>query len=324
MINFFKNKLLTIPAFIFFLTVYGVIVLSAYANQHKIPLYDLISSQALIAIGGASFVLIILSCLYLAMAILGTVYSSGLLLKNNFSDSLDWKVLYLVYSSILTIGFFVFTLEMDELYAPSIITLISFIPLAIINNKYKKENSILFLIKFIIFSMTILFFNSFGGFIFLLINNISETPQYNVFLSIVLFSSLIFIVPSLIKENKFKNNNIMKTENVNDENKTRRELESRIIYFSAVFLVVMLILPLKTNISDNTIKFLGIGYEERCYYSDDLKEHKIPKELIEIKNNISKIFVLSDVSNKIYISGFDGVHFSYSFNYGNLNRISCF
>lgn len=321
MINFFKNKLLTIPAFIFFLTVYGVIVLSTYASRHRIPFYDLISSQALIAIGGASLILIIFSSLYLAMAIWVTFQLSKYVLKDNFSDNPKWLILYITYALMLSISFFIFTMDVDDFYISITIAILSFIPLSIINKLGKKESSHWLLFKFVLFCIVILFAIFLGGLIFLLINKINESIYYDAFLSLFLFFSLIFILPVKIKESK---KNIIIVMNPEERKRyLRKKLESKVIYYSLVGLVVILILPLKTNVSDNVIKYIGIGFEDRCYYSQDLIGHKIPNYLIDEENGISKVFVLSDISNKIYLSGLDGEFFSYSFNYERLNRIAC-
>ncbi|HEP0305476.1 TPA: hypothetical protein QIS90_001289 [Providencia rettgeri] len=89
-------------------------------------------------------------------------------------------------------------------------------------------------------------------------------------------------------------------------------------------LMILFTTPAWTNISNTVIKIIGIGYEERCYYSDDLNKYNVPDELIDTSNGISKIFVLSDVSNKIYVGKSSEPIFFYSFTYSNLNRIKCF
>lgn len=321
MIKIFKNKLLSISSFIFLLSIYGVIVLSTYANRHKIPFYDLISSQVLIAVGGAAFVLIILSSFYLAIAIWSTVQLSIFMLKDNISNKLTWKVLYIAYSFVFSVGFLIFSLNVDEYYIPCAVALLSFIPLYFINEIYGKKNIMIFLFKCLILFLAVLFIFCFGGFVFLLINKINEPPYYNIFLSFVLFLSLISIVPDIFNQKKSKI--IIVMNSLEKKKNERKKLESKIVYFLSVGLVVLFVLPLKTDVSDNIIKFIGIGYEERCYYSQDLIGHKIPNDLIDKKDDISKIFVLSDISNKIYLSGFDGTFFSYSFNYEKLNRIAC-
>lgn len=71
---------------------------------------------------------------------------------------------------------------------------------------------------------------------------------------------------------------------------------------------------------------IGVGFNERCYFTDEINKFRIPEKYITHKNNaISSIFVLSDISNEISV-GYkqdEKINFVYSFIYKEINQVSC-
>ncbi len=323
MLTHIKKNLPTISGFIFFLTIHGIFILGVYAKNNKLPFYELITSQMLISIGGASVFIIIFSVFYLILFSFITPFLSEMLFgKISLVSNVD-KSLYLLYSLIISFSFYVFSLDINELFIPIAIALLAFIPLKIIINY--KANSILFFIKFIPFVFMTTISLILFGFIFIIINDVADTRYYNLFLSIIYFISLIIPVRSSwgIVKNRFE---LKTTSEIKHENILRHE--SNIRYIKAISISVIFTLPLFTNESSAVIKFIGVGNENRCYYSEDISKYKIPMDLIEKSKDgtISKVFVIADISNKMYLgkdSKMNDVGFQYSFYYESINRVKC-
>ncbi|MEY0970664.1 hypothetical protein [Providencia huaxiensis] len=318
MIDYIKSKKFTIPTFMFFVMAYGVFVLGIYAKNHKIPFYDLISTQVLVAIGGTSLFLIILSILYLAIYFVMAGHSFDFVFDTISYEKKANKVLYFLFSLLFSLSFFQFSLDISNFYVPAatMIIALSFLCIMFFLEKNGKEYK-LFIISFALLLFNYVFF-VISGFIFLFINKYYDSPAYNIFLTIIFFFSL--IIPGISRDDRCSR---FKPTLELEREKTEKNINK--IKLSAIITMVVLFLsPVLTKVSDTVINFIGIGYEERCYYSDDLHQYKIPNTSIQQYDGVSKIFVLSDVSNKVYISKFESPLFYYSFNYESLNRIACF
>lgn len=93
-----------------------------------------------------------------------------------------------------------------------------------------------------------------------------------------------------------------------------------------VVLAFVLVIIMTGHATDKVITKIGVGFEERCYLSENINQYNIPDKYVSRKNNaILSVFVLSDISNEMYIGHKenDEINFGYSFKYKNLNQISC-
>lgn len=111
------------------------------------------------------------------------------------------------------------------------------------------------------------------------------------------------------------------------ENKIELDsIKSNVFLLSFVMIVFILTIIMAGRGADKIITKIGLGFEERCYLYGDMIQYNIPEQYISRKNDtVLSIFVLSDISNEMYIGHKENeeINFGYSFKYKNLNQISC-
>ncbi|HCN41493.1 MAG TPA: hypothetical protein DIS95_03640 [Proteus vulgaris] len=265
-----KKTLLYLPA------IYGVLSIIIYCNNNNIKFIDLINIKIITTIGIFTIVFTFIYIIYTGLCFLLALENEKTLNKDSQYKNLTDISKIIIYLSISACIYNI--INYDDTSIPLIVIIISlFIIPAIITLK-KSSKAKLYKIAFFLFLTTIIIF------IYLLIlysltlvsnNSNNESFHYIIFLYGILYLALMIIMTS------FKD-----------------KINSSIFLFT---LGIILLTPVLLQ-SNFQIKASGIGYEYRCYSSNEITSLGIPKKFTTpISEITSKVFILAKTDEIMYI-----------------------
>lgn len=301
-----KNPVGFISISMLLISFLGSVSLFSYSHYYNLPFYKLIQPQIITAIGVLHAIIIIISFIFLSYALFIIHYSYKIM----FSVAPSIKPLFIEEKGLfLVIALFPLLSLLSMIYIDFNIYLImtfSFLPTPLYYIFAKKTTEKLksLLAMLLFFSIPPIFYIVIC-LLFSDINKIELSTPLGLFLSSGYFLSIIFLLENTIDKKKL------------NENMTY-------LLFIAFFIIISIILSGRG--SDRAINMIGAGFNERCYFTDEINKFRIPEKYITHKSNkISSIFVLSDISNKISV-GYESdkkISFVYSFKYEKINQMSC-
>ncbi|EMJ2323355.1 hypothetical protein V7L32_003788 [Salmonella enterica] len=294
--------------FAFLSTIFGAWFLQAFSAQHIVRFMDLINTSLVITAGAIFLIILIVFLIFIIPAIYFSFKLTNLIVskitksteKNKFPHI--FFIIHAVVSGILSCHLS---------YVGIIIIASAYYLLVIIYMLIKTREEGLFLIikkaVAITFLLLIIIFISYAefGLPFILLN-------YEIHNDIFDNNIIIAIAVSLIT---WVLTNISYTYSVSS------------IKFYTSFIVCStfaLSILLETQFSEKIVHIIGIGLQERCYYTTDLEKYRIPTELsTRIDKQRTKLFVVADTGEKVYISGDSHYQTAFIFRNHGLSEVSC-
>lgn len=308
MFEYIKNNLAScLTLFLLIPSTIGAINLFAYSHKYGLVFFDFINSQLMMATGVLYLCMIAASMGYfLIFFFLITKLSNSVFIDIPNAERKDYSYAFIVSicMAILALAFLLILIDTKYIYLSSIFILLSFLFYIFIINKKSFLGYLKVISCFAFFIIITSFLFYIASLVFIFINKIDNEIYLSIALSIIYFFSGIRVP-------------VIKTENRKNEYYT----------YASIVTMIIFILPLTTDGGNNVIKTLGIGYENRCFYSRDLNTYHIPDNVqVPLNDEITQLFILSDVSNVMNLGVQENRHISklmYSFKHENLSRISC-
>ncbi|HDF2344304.1 TPA: hypothetical protein PC598_003962 [Morganella morganii] len=284
----------------------GAVSLFVYCNEYDIPFYKMMQSQIFIAMGVLHTVVVVLSIFFILLSLFFIYKLYGFI----FIIDPAIKVVFIESKILLPLmAVFPFLSLLIMIYIDCSIFLIflfSLLPIpfycVLVSKTNGKIKSLLmiylfFLITPLIYVIACLFFS--------VLNVINLSSHLGLMLSFFYYLFVVYLLKNQIEFDSIKSN---------------------VFLLSFVTAAVILIIIIVGRGADKVITKIGVGFEERCYLSEDIRQYNIPEQYVFRKNDtILSLFVLSDISNEIYIGHKENneINFGYSFKYKNLNQVSC-
>ncbi|MDH0357128.1 hypothetical protein [Morganella sp. GD04133] len=284
----------------------GAVSLFVYCNEYGIPFYKMMQSQIFIAMGVLHTTVVVLSIFFILLSLffIYKLHKWVLVIEPTI------KVVFIETKILLPLmaifPFLSLLIMIYKDYSIFLIFLFSILPIpfycALVKKTAGKIKSFLIIYSFFlitpqIYVIACLFFS--------VLNVINLSSRLGIILS---FFYYFFVVCSLKNQIKFD------------------FIKSNIFLLSFVTVAVILIIIIVGRGADKVITKIGVGFEERCYLSENIRQYNIPEKYVFRKNDtILSLFVLSDISNEMYIGHKENeeINFGYSFKYKNLNQVSC-
>lgn len=284
----------------------GAVSLFVYCNEYGIPFYKMMQSQIFIAIGVLHTIVVVLSIFFILLSLffIYKLHRWFLIIEPTI------KVVFIETKTLLLLmaifPFLSLLIMIYEDYSIFLIFSFSLLPIPFYYVLVKKTNGKIksfliiysfFLITPQIYVISCLFFS--------VLNVINLSSRLGIILSFFYYLFVVCLLKNKIEFNSIKSN---------------------IFLLSFVTVTVILILIIVGRGADKVISKIGVGFEERCYLSENIRQYNIPEQYVFHKNDtILSLFVLSDISNEMYIGHKenDKINFGYSFKYKNLNQVSC-
>ena len=265
-----KKILLYLP------TIYGVLSIVIYCNRNNIQLIDLINIKIITTIGIITIVSTFFYILYTGLCFGLAIENEKIFNKNDQNKTLIDVAKITIYLSTSACIYNI--INYDDTSIPLIIIIITLfiLPSVIILKKASETSS--YKIAFFL-SLTLIFI-----FIYLLILYsliiISNYSDENDYYHIIFLYGILYLVMMIIMTS-FKD-----------------KINSSIFLF---ILGIILLTPLLLQ-SVFQIKAAGIGYEYRCYSSNEIISLGIPQNFTtSISKNTSKIFIIMKTDELMYI-----------------------
>lgn len=289
-----------------FVSFLGSVSLFVYCNEYNIPFYKMMQSQIFIAMGVLHMIVVMLSIAFILLSLFVIYKLYGWI----FIIEPTIKVIFIENKTLLllmTIFPFLSLLIMIYVdYSIFLIFMFSILPVPFYYMLARKTNRKIksFIMIYSFFLITPQFY-VIMCLLFSSLNVIELSSHLGLLLSFVYYLSVVYLLENKIELDSIKSN---------------------VFLLSFVMIVFILTIIMAGRGADKIITKIGLGFEERCYLYGDMIQYNIPEQYISRKNDtVLSIFVLSDISNEMYIGHKknDEVKFVYSFKYKNINQVSC-
>ena len=312
MLEYIKDNIVACLSLLMFIVSFqGAMTLFSYANNHGLSFYDFMQPQLITAAGVMHLLMILSSSIFIVYFLFVTyTLSNYIFIKNTkqiFYDKRP-KIIKSILTLLLSISLSASLSGYGDFLISCSISLLT-IPfyLSITKKRTIKEevkSAIVWLAFASLSQLTLLF----TAYIFIRINVIENNFVIKVFLVGFYFITLAY--------------------NIDRRNKkpTSEEKKTNYIVYGFIFLMLIFIVPLTSKGSDKVINKIGVGFQEKCFYTIDLENYHIPEDAkIDRYDGISSVFVLSDISKKISLGSphKDKTHLLFSFEYTQLNEVAC-
>ncbi|WP_407579547.1 hypothetical protein [Citrobacter koseri] len=306
--NGIKNNFSLVP---FLCATLGAWFLQAFAVQHFVKFMDLINTPLLITVG-AIFLIILMA---FSTIIIPAVYFSSKITKLAVSKitkpTEKNKIPYALFlTHALVSGILSYNLSYAGIFGIILAYCFSIIIYMLIN---MKDGNLLSTIKNAIFVtgllITIIFISyvAFGFPIIILNYNTSDIFDGEIITAITV-SLITWVLTSV--------------SYTSPDNNTRQ----KVVFYTSLIVCSSFAasILLETQFSEKIVRIIGMGLQERCYYTTDLEKYRIPTELItRIDNQRTKLFVVADTGEKVYISRDSLYKTSFIFKNDGLSETPC-
>ncbi|WP_433587224.1 hypothetical protein [Providencia alcalifaciens] len=312
MLEYIKNNIVAcLSLLMFIVSFHGAMTLFSYANNHGLSFYDFMQPQLITAAGVMHLLMILSSSIFIVYFLIITyTLSNYVFIKNTKQIFYDKKpiIIKLILTFLLSLSLLVsINNDSDILISCSITLLTTPFYLSITKKRKCKEeikSTIVWLAFAFLSQLTLLF----TAYLFIKVNVIEDSFIIKVFLISFYMLTMIY--------------NIAR-KNINTSNEDKK---SNYKIYGIVLIMLVFIVPLTSKGSDKVIDKIGVGFQDRCFYTADLKKYHIPDDIkIDRYGGISSVFVLSDISKKMSLGSpyRDKTHLLFSFEYTQLNEVAC-
>lgn len=311
-----KNIDKAMALIIFICTLSGAWFLFNYANSHGVSFIDLIKTDLIISYGALSLFTLAIISYVLSFAVfispkITLYFYKKALMKSRVNDKRKRIKIYITYSLAMSILNGVLYQQWKigiGLY------LIGFMTVSYIT--VQRHTFLNYLKQLGIVSFNTLTYLIMTYVIFLLFSrllNFTLEPGNSVNSAIKI---LVLIVLPLI----FSMSGLSSL-------KTKKKDTKTTLYFYLVllfFVITYLSTAFSSSISENVTRMIGLGFQTRCYYTEDLKKYKIPNNMAtKLDNNRTQLFIIADIDGKIYISQNKEHSAEFLFTAKDLTQINC-
>ncbi|MEX6149615.1 hypothetical protein [Providencia hangzhouensis] len=312
MLDYIKNNVVACLSLLMFIVSFqGAMTLFSYANNHGLSFYDFMQPQLITAAGVMHLLMILSSSIFIVYFLFITyTLSDYVFIKNTKQIFYDKKpiIIKLILILLLSLSLLI-TLNNDSDFLISCATTLLTTPfyLSITKKRILKEeakSAAIWLAFAFLSQLTLLL----TAYIFIQINVIEDSFIIKVFLVSIYILTMIYNIAR-------KNNDA-----------TNEEKKTNYIVYGFILLILVFIVPLTSKGSDRVINKIGVGFQEKCFYTIDLENYHIPDDAkIDRYDGISSVFVLSDISKKMSLGSphKDKTHLLFSFEYTQLNEVAC-
>lgn len=312
MLEYIKNNVVACLSLLMFIVSFqGAMTLFSYANNHGLSFYDFMQPQLITAAGVMHLLMILSSSIFIVYFLFITyTLSDYVFIKNTKQIFYDKRpiIIKLILILLLSLSLLI-TLNNDSDFLISCATTLLTTPfyLSITKKRTLKEeakSAAIWLAFAFLSQLTLLL----TAYIFIQINVIEDSFIIKVFLVSIYILTMIYNIAR-------KNNDA-----------TSEEKKTNYIVYGFILLILVFIVPLTSKGSDRVINKIGVGFQEKCFYTIDLENYHIPDDAkIDRYGGISSVFVLSDISKKMSLGSphKDKTHLLFSFEYTQLNEVAC-